>query len=90
MIQEKLTHIIKTTFCLSDDPKPDDLLFSINIDSLGFLELILRCEEAFDVDLDDHDDRISVNWTVADFGRYIESKMQKVNNGVEHPATQSG
>lgn len=90
MINERLIAIIEDVFGLPEELKPDDLMFSINMDSLGFLELMLKCEDAFGVDLDDYDNVMSVNWTVADFSQYVESKMQKVDNGVEHPTTSGG
>ena len=73
-IIEQITEIIVETFSLDPEEVTADarLEADLGINSLELAELALRCDEEFDVEIDDEDIHRLI--TVGDVANYIEEK----------------
>ena len=73
-ILEQITEILAETFDLSPDVVTPDarLEADLGINSLELAELALRCDEEFEVEIDDEDIHRLI--TVGDVANYIEEK----------------
>lgn len=73
-IMEQITEILVETFSLEADEVTADarLEADLGINSLELAELALRCDEEFDVEIDDEDIHRLI--TVGDVANYIEEK----------------
>ena len=73
-IMEQITEILVETFSLDPEEVTADarLEADLGINSLELAELALRCDEEFDVEIDDEDIHRLI--TVGDVANYIEEK----------------
>ena len=73
-VMEQITAILAESFGLSPDEIQADsrLEADLGINSLELAELALRCDEEFDVEIDDEDIHRLI--TVGDVANYIEEK----------------
>ena len=73
-IMEQITEILVETFSLDPEEVTADarLEADLGINSLELAELALRCDEEFDVEIDDEDIHSLI--TVVDVANYIEEK----------------
>ena len=73
-IMEQITEILVDTFSLDPEEVTADarLEADLGINSLELAELALRCDEEFDVEIDDEDIHRLI--TVGDVANYIEEK----------------
>jgi len=73
-IMEQITDILVETFSLDPEEVTADarLEADLGINSLELAELALRCDEEFDVEIDDEDIHRLI--TVGDVANYIEEK----------------
>ena len=73
-IMEQITEILVETFSLEPEEVTADarLEADLGINSLELAELALRCDEEFDVEIDDEDIHRLI--TVGDVANYIEEK----------------
>ena len=73
-IMEQITEILVETFSLDPDEVTADarLEADLGINSLELAELALRCDEEFEVEIDDEDIHRLI--TVGDVANYIEEK----------------
>jgi acyl carrier protein len=71
---EQITEILVETFSLDPEEVTADarLEADLGINSLELAELALRCDEEFDVEIDDEDIHRLI--TVGDVANYIEEK----------------